>query len=244
MSGNPIDLFMQALPTAAAEAFSAKTSATWNVALDEKPKPVPAGSQLLTMLLVAEPSKTQAAIQISLESTLSLAAALSGTPAPAAQFQPEHAQAVRALLAEACERASQALKGIELKLQLAKALPWTPARQFSLTATDGASRTIQLQLLFAADWASNPVKGDAEPSAAEKGANVSLLENVAIDVILRFGERRLPLREIGELRSGSVIELDKSLQDPAELLLGDRVVARGEVVIVDGNYGMRVTEVV
>jgi flagellar motor switch protein FliN/FliY len=84
----------------------------------------------------------------------------------------------------------------------------------------------------------------AQASQAEKGSNVSLLENVEIDVILRFGERRLPLREIGELRSGSVIELDKSLQDPAELLLGDRVVARGEVVIVDGNYGMRITEVV
>ncbi len=70
-----------------------------------------------------------------------------------------------------------------------------------------------------------------------------MLENVEIDVTLQFGERQLPLREIGELRSGSVIELDKYIQDPAELLLGDRVVARGEVVIVDGNYGLRVTEV-
>ena len=77
-----------------------------------------------------------------------------------------------------------------------------------------------------------------------KGLDVSLLENVEIDVTLRFGGRRLPLREIGELRSGSVIELDKSVQDPAELVLGDRVVARGEVVVVDGNYGLRVTEVV
>ena len=41
-----------------------------------------------------------------------------------------------------------------------------------------------------------------------------------------------------------MIELDKYVQDPAELLLGDRVVARGEVVVVDGNYGLRVTEVV
>ena len=79
---------------------------------------------------------------------------------------------------------------------------------------------------------------------ASKGVDVSLLENVEIDVTLQFGERRLPLREIGELRSGSVVELDKYVQDPAELLLGDRVVARGEVVIVDGNYGLRITEVV
>jgi flagellar motor switch protein FliN len=41
-----------------------------------------------------------------------------------------------------------------------------------------------------------------------------------------------------------VIELDKYVQDPAELLLGDRIIARGEVVVVDGNYGLRVTEVV
>jgi flagellar motor switch protein FliN/FliY len=71
-----------------------------------------------------------------------------------------------------------------------------------------------------------------------------MLENVELDVTLRFGQRQLSLREIGDLRSGSVVELDRYVQDPAELLLGDRVVARGEVVIVDGNYGLRVTEVV
>lgn len=244
MSRNPIDLFVAALPAAATEAFSAKTSAAWSVALDEKPKPPAAGAQLLTMLLVAEPSKADAAIQISLENTLALAAALGGTAALPTQFQPEHAQAVRTLLAEACEKAFQALPGAQIKLQLAKALPWTPARQFSFTGTDGGSRNIQFQLLFATEWASDATAAGAPSPRAENGANVSLLENVEIDVTLRFGERRLPLREIGELRSGSVIELDKSLQDPAELLLGDRVVARGEVVIVDGNYGMRVTEVV
>ncbi len=118
MSRNPIDLFVEALRTAATQAFSAKTSAAWNVTLDEKPRSFPAGTQLLTMLLVAEPSKTEAAIQISLESTLTLAAALGGTPAPPTQFQPEHAQAVRALLAEACEKAGQALNGTQVKLQL------------------------------------------------------------------------------------------------------------------------------
>ena len=166
MSRNPIDLFMEALPSAAAQAFSAKTSGAWSVALDEKPKPFPAGAQLLTMLLVAEPPKTEAAIQISLESTLSLTAALGGTAAPPTQFQPEHAQAVRGLLAEACEKASQALKGTRVKLQLTKALPWTPARQFSLTGTDGGSRSIQLQLLFSEDWASGTADaGDPSPHA-------------------------------------------------------------------------------
>jgi len=53
----------------------------------------------------------------------------------------------------------------------------------------------------------------------------------------------LTLREIMELSSGSIIELDRQVQEPADLLLGDRLIARGEVVIVDGNYGLRITEV-
>ncbi len=41
-----------------------------------------------------------------------------------------------------------------------------------------------------------------------------------------------------------MVELDRQVQEPADLLLGDKLVARGEVVIVDGNYGVRVTEVI
>jgi flagellar motor switch protein FliN len=246
MSRTPMDLFVEALSTAAGQALSAKTSAAWTVTVDEKPKPIPGDTQPLTLLLIAEPSKAEAAIQISLENTLTLAAALMGTAA-ATQFKPEHAQAVQAILAEACDKAAGVVAGTQAKLQIAKAISWTPTTQFSLTAAEGTSKTIQLQLLFGAGWpqATTPAEtAPAPPPQVGKGVNVSLLENVEIAVTLQFGERRLPLREIGDLRSGSVIELDKNVQDPAELLLGDRVVARGEVVIVDGNYGLRITEVV
>ena len=242
----PIDLFIEALSTAAAQALSKKTSAAWTVTADDKPKPVPPGTQLLTILVVAEPSKAEAAIQISAESALSLAAALSGAAAPPKQFQAEHAEAVRALLAEACEKAVEVLAGTHVKLQLAKAITWTPATQISFAGSDGASKSIQFQLLLTADWPKNAGAQAVPPQSVQtsKGVAASLLENVEIEVTLRFGERRLPLREIGELRSGSVVELDKYVHDPAELLLGDRVVARGEVVVVDGNYGLRITEVV
>ena len=242
----PIDLFIEALSTAAAQALSKKTSAAWTVTADDKPKPVPPGTQLLTILVVAEPSKAEAAIQISAESALSLAAALSGAAAPPKQFQAEHAEAVRVLLAEACEKAVEVLAGTHVKLQLAKAITWTPATQISFAGSDGASKSIQFQLLLTADWPKNAGAQAAPPQSVQtsKGVAASLLENVEIEVTLQFGERRLPLREIGELRSGSVVELDKYVHDPAELLLGDRVVARGEVVVVDGNYGLRITEVV
>jgi flagellar motor switch protein FliN len=250
MSTGPIEQFVEALPAAASQALAEKSPGAWAIALEDKPKAFPAGTQLLTMLLVAEPSKAEAAIQISLESTLLLAGVLTGATPPT-QFKPEHAQGVRAILAKACEKAAEALGGLQVQLQLAKALAWAPAKQFSLTGTDGAARKIQLQVLFTADWPKAAAAAPASPDAARpaapaaaKGVNVSMLENVELDVSLRFGQRQLSLREIGELRSGSVIDLDKYVQDPAELLLGDRVVARGEVVIVDGNYGLRVTEVV
>lgn len=242
-----IDLFVEALSSAAAQAFSRKTSTAWTVTADDKPKPVSAGTQLLTILIVAEPSKAEAAIQISAENALSLAAALNGAAAPPKQFQAEHAEAVRAILAEACEKAAETLAGTRVKLQLAKAIAWTPAAQISFAGSDGASKQIQFQLLLTPDWPKSGTGAQDMPAAPvqnAKGVNVSLLESVEIEVTLQFGERRLPLREIGELRSGSVVELDKYVQDPAELLLGDRVVARGEVVVVDGNYGLRITEVV
>ena len=237
-----IEQFIAALPAAITQALAEKAGA-WTINTEDKAKPFPAGTQLLTMSLIAEPTKAEAAIQIGLDSLLLLAGILSGEATPPTQFKPEHAQSVRTVLAKACEKAAEGL-GVQVQLQLAKALSWTPAKQFSVVGVDGASRKIQLQVLFTADWPKPAADANLPAAATPKGVNVSLLENVELDVTLRFGQRQLSLREIGDLRSGSVVELDRYVQDPAELLLGDRVVARGEVVIVDGNYGLRVTEVV
>jgi flagellar motor switch protein FliN/FliY len=64
-----------------------------------------------------------------------------------------------------------------------------------------------------------------------------------LNVTLRFGQRQLTLREVLELTSGSVVELDRQVEEPVELILDGVVVARGEAVVIDGNYGLRVTEV-
>jgi flagellar motor switch protein FliN len=75
------------------------------------------------------------------------------------------------------------------------------------------------------------------------GKDLDVLRKVALGLTMRFGTRTLILKDVLQLSSGSVIELDREVQGPADLLLGDKVVARGEVVIVDGNFGVRVTEV-
>jgi flagellar motor switch protein FliN/FliY len=73
--------------------------------------------------------------------------------------------------------------------------------------------------------------------------NLNLVMDVELNVTLRFGKRQLTLREVLELTSGSVVELDRQVEEPVELLLDGKVIARGEAVVVDGNYGLRVIEV-
>lgn len=73
--------------------------------------------------------------------------------------------------------------------------------------------------------------------------NLDLVLNVELNVTLRFGQRVLTLREVLDLATGSVVELDRQVEEPIELLLDGKVIARGEAVVVDGNYGLRVTEV-
>jgi flagellar motor switch protein FliN/FliY len=53
----------------------------------------------------------------------------------------------------------------------------------------------------------------------------------------------MPLSEILALGPGDVVQLDRHVSDPVDLIVGDKVVARGEVVLVNGNFGLRVTEV-
>jgi flagellar motor switch protein FliN/FliY len=74
------------------------------------------------------------------------------------------------------------------------------------------------------------------------GALDRLME-VQLAMTMRFGSRKMLLREVLDLNPGSVIELDRRVQEPVDLLLDGRLVARGEVVVIEGNYGLRVTDV-
>jgi flagellar motor switch protein FliN len=81
-----------------------------------------------------------------------------------------------------------------------------------------------------------------EPSGG-RSANLELLLDVRLDATIRFGQKRMLLRDILELHPGTAVALDRMVQEPVELLVGGRVVAQGEVVIIDGNYGLRITEI-
>lgn len=86
-----------------------------------------------------------------------------------------------------------------------------------------------------------PVPQPAPPPPLAPG--LELLLDVELDASLRFGCREMPLSEILELGPGDVVQLDRHVTDPVDLLVGDKIVARGEVVLINGNFGLRVTEV-
>jgi flagellar motor switch protein FliN len=93
-----------------------------------------------------------------------------------------------------------------------------------------------------AHLASASAKEESEQLQVSPG--IELLLDVEVEAALRFGCREMPLGEILDLGAGDVVELDRHVTDPVDLLVGDRIVARGEVVLVNGDFGLRVTEVV
>lgn len=88
-----------------------------------------------------------------------------------------------------------------------------------------------------------PPPAAAATAAPALSPGVELLVDVELEASLRFGSREMSLNEVLDLGPGDVIELDRHVAEPVDLLVGDRIVARGEVVLVDGNFGLTVTEV-
>jgi flagellar motor switch protein FliN/FliY len=80
-------------------------------------------------------------------------------------------------------------------------------------------------------------------SEPEGMSNLGVLMDVQLPVSIRFGETEMILEEIVKLGVGSVIELNSGIDQPVELIVNNRVLARGEVVTVDGFYGIRITEI-
>ena len=77
-----------------------------------------------------------------------------------------------------------------------------------------------------------------------RSSNIDLLMDVSLRVTVELGRTRMQLARILELQHGSVVELDRLAGDPVDVFVNDRKVARGEVVVVDDKFGVRIIEMV
>ena len=80
--------------------------------------------------------------------------------------------------------------------------------------------------------------------ATDQHRGLRLLQDVEMTLTAEIGRTRLPVRQVLELVPGTVLELDRAAGAPADVMVNGRLVARGEVVVVDEEYGIRITEIV
>ena len=84
----------------------------------------------------------------------------------------------------------------------------------------------------------------AAATAAGEPATIDLLMDVPLRVTVELGRTRMSVRQVLELQSGSVVELDRMAGEAVDVMVNDRLMARGEVVVVDDKFGIRITEIV
>lgn len=86
---------------------------------------------------------------------------------------------------------------------------------------------------------------DRETSAlVQHSRTFDLLLDVELPVSISFGRAMVPLRDVVKLTSGSVVELNRSVSEPVEVIVNNCVIARGEVVVIEGNYGVRIQQII
>jgi flagellar motor switch protein FliN len=228
-----------------------------------------AASDLWIVVSSSGSIRGEMSLRLPAATTARLAQIFMSEPAAQADVTPEHREAVVELLRQVAGLAASAIKSIwgevQLHLDASPSAPsWTASLSSCIRIGEDSAALLELQLsaALAAELRTEKVEADetsgqtsgasavpgdapAAPSTPMQDArvNLDLLLDVELAVSLRFGSRSLPLRDVLGLNPGAVIDLDRRVQDPVDMLLDGRIVARGEVVVVDGNYGLRVTEV-
>jgi len=110
--------------------------------------------------------------------------------------------------------------------------------------TDGAATHAVVGLVVAGLAAAAPAAPAAATGAVARPGGLELLHDVEMEVTAELGRTRMSVRELLSLVPGAVIELDRAAGGPADLLVNGRLIARGEVVVIDENFGIRITEIV
>jgi flagellar motor switch protein FliN len=179
-------------------------------------------------------------------------------PAPASEIQSTYLEIVRQSMSSLAQDIGQRIetqvscpKGDESKprksathcFRIQTEIP-TKTVDIFLVIADGLCRTVASPEEGGSDETLPTRYVEEAPAADPVSRTFELLLDVEMPVSVSFGRASLKLHDAIKLITGSLIELDRFLTDPVELLVNNCVIARGEVVVVEGNYGVRITEIV
>lgn len=84
----------------------------------------------------------------------------------------------------------------------------------------------------------------SQANISQNGVNLNLLMDIPLQVTVELGRTKRFIREILELGPGSILELDKLAGEPVDIFVNNKLIAKGEVVVIDENFGVRVTEII
>lgn len=104
----------------------------------------------------------------------------------------------------------------------------------------GANARVGERQIQSADFA----EFEPSPPVDTEVKNLSLLLDVPLQVTVELGRTKRSVQEILHLSSGSIIELDKLAGEPVDILVNNKLIAKGEVVVIDENFGVRVTDII
>ena len=87
-------------------------------------------------------------------------------------------------------------------------------------------------------------RGPSRAATAATASSIDRLLDVELPVSVSFGRAQLMLKDVIKLTTGSIVELNRALTEPVEVIVNNCVIARGEVVVIEGNYGIRIKQVI
>jgi flagellar motor switch protein FliN/FliY len=136
------------------------------------------------------------------------------------------------------------------------AAPDASAYAFEITLGDQALPLLAVFARSLAHLSDAPAAAPAKAAPQERAqasspvaqvphaGSIDLLLDVELPVSVSFGRAQLMLKDVIKLTTGSIVELNRTLSEPVEVIVNNCVIARGEVVVVEGNYGIRIKQVV
>jgi flagellar motor switch protein FliN len=242
-NSDKVQTFVNAVRDSAAAVLSQTSGVTWQAEFEAgEGKPAYAVELTFTGACVGK-----VALGFSAPDALQMARIFAGDILDASAWTSDHAEAlhecVRQVVGDALARCHPG-QDTKMDSRLTTSIEFEPAGTSMIVCIATPSR-LDVQMYWDAIFAGDSpvvavhIASEMDPASAR----FALIEDVQLPVSLCFGRRRMLLREVLELRGGTVIELDQEVEAPVELLLDDRVIARGEVVVVDGSYGLRVLEI-